>query len=289
MKFGAHCYLFVDHWSDASLSFLDRAKELGLDCLEIAIGDDVSFSCAPLRYRAEELGLDLIVSPGAKWPLEYDLSSEDAAARHKALAWHERQVDLASELGAIAYAGAIYGHTGVVKLRRLPAEEYQRTAEGLHRLAEYARQKGVLIVLEPMSHFRTHLVNTPDQVMRLIGQSDHENLQVLFDTYHMITEITDYSVGIKTVAERLWGLHACENNRSVPGSGLIPWNAVFEALAHIGFDGYMIMESYNSSLHDFAFERGMFHDVCPDADDFINQGLEFLRRSLQQAGAIKDV
>lgn len=286
MKFGAHCYLFVDCWSDVSVIFLNRTKELGLDCLEIAIGDDVSFSCTPLRHRAEELGLDLIVSPGAKWPPEYDLSSEDAPARHAALAWHKRQVDLASELGAVAYTGAIYGHTGVVKRRRPPAEEYQRTAEGLHRLAEHARQKGVTIVLEPMSHFRTHLVNTPDQVMRLIGQSDHENLQALLDTYHMITEITDYSVGIKTVAKRLWGLHACENNRGVPGSGLVPWNDVFQALIHIGFDGYIIMESYNSSLRDFAFERGMFHNVCPDADDFINRGLGFLRRGLQQASAM---
>ena len=46
MKYGAHCYLFTDRWSDERLDLLDAAKELGLDCFEIAVGDDVQFSGA---------------------------------------------------------------------------------------------------------------------------------------------------------------------------------------------------------------------------------------------------
>lgn len=283
MKFGLHSYLFSELWSDACLDMLDLVKELGLDCFEIGIGDDVRFSASVTRRRAETLGLELAVSPGGLWPLECDLSSDDESEREAGLAWHKQQVDLAGELGAVAYCGSIYGHTGVVKKRRPPAEEYRRTAEGLHHLAGYAEKKEVVIVLEPMSHFRTHVVNTPEQAMRLIGLADHENLRVLFDTYHMITEVADYSAGIRTVANRLWGLHACENNRGVPGSGLVPWNDVFKALTDIGFDGYVIMEAYNSSLHDFAYERGMFHNVCPDAMDFIRQGLEFLKQGLRRA------
>lgn len=288
MKFGTHSYVFVDRWSDACLPFLDRAKALDLDCIEIGIGDDVPFSCTMFRHRAEELGLELAVSPGGRWPPECDLSSENASERQAGLAWHKRQVNVASELGAIAYCGSIYGHTGVVKFRRPPPEEYQHTAEGLHLLADYAREKGVAIVLEPMSHFRTHIVNTPDQCIRLITMADHDNLHALFDTYHMITEITDYSAGIRTIAKRLWGVHACENNRGVPGGGLIPWDAVFQALFHIGFDGHIIMETYNSSLHDFAFERGMFHNVCPNADSFIKGGLDFLKKGLHRAGTVQD-
>ena len=288
MKFGTHSYVFIARWSDACLSFLDRAKALDLDCLEIGIGDDAPFSYTMFRHRAEELGLELAVSPGGRWPLECDLSSENAAERQAGRAWHKRQVNVASELGATAYCGLIYGHTGVVKLRRPPPEEYQRTAEGLHLLADYAKEKGVAIVLEPMSHFRTHIVNTPDQCIRLINMADQDNLYALFDTYHMITEITDYSAGIRTMAKRLWGVHACENNRGVPGSGLIPWDAVFHTLGHIGFDGHIIMETYNSSMNDFAFERGMFHNVCPNADAFIKAGLDFLKNGLHQAGAGRD-
>jgi len=276
MKFGVNAYVLTDRWRDDCLPALDVARRLGLDCFEIPLGDDVHFSCSTTRRRAEDLGLDLIVGPGGDWPMSCDLSSDDPGERAAGLAWHKQQVDVGVELGAVAYCGALYGHPGVVRRRRPPAGEFARVAEGLHALAIYGADRGVTIVLEPMSHFRTHVVNTPRQVMQLVQQADHDNLRVLLDTYHMVTEVRDYGTAIHETATRLWGLHACENDRGVPGGGLIPWDAVFTALSSIGFDGYVLMESYNSSLGDFAFQRGMFHDVCPDGETFIRQGLAFL-------------
>jgi sugar phosphate isomerase/epimerase len=57
----------------------------------------------------------------------------------------------------------------------------------------------------------------------------------------------------------------------------VPWDAVFDALHAIGFDGPLTMEAYNSSVDDFAYQRGMFHNVCPDGAAFVQQGLAFLR------------
>ena len=285
MKFGSHSYLFTDRWSDSSLPILETVKEMDLDCFEIGIGDDVPFSPALTGRRAEELGLELAVSPGGIWPLECDLSSEDPLEREAGLAWHRKQVDLAGELGATAYCGSLYGHTGVIKRRRPPEDEYPRMADGLHQLAEYGREKGVRIVLEPMSHFRSHLVNTPEQVMRLLTLSDHQNLYVLLDTYHMVTEVRDYAKGIRTVGGRLWGMHACENDRGVPGGGLVPWDDIFKALGSISFDGYLILETYNSSIGDFAYERGMFHNVCPDPKAFVRQGIQFLKSGFRKSAS----
>ena len=280
MKFGSHSYIFTDQWTDESLPVLDAAQELGLDCFEIGTGDDVIFTPALTRRRAVELGLTLTISPGGRWPVECDLSSPQASDRQAGLAWHQKQVDLAHELGAVAYCGSIYGHTGVVQRHAPQKDEYERIAEGLNRLAAYAQAKGVAVVLEPMSHFRTNLVNKPEQVMQLIAQSDHPNLYALLDTYHMVVEVRDYAEAIRVVGSRLWGLHACENDRGAPGGGLIPWPAIFETLRSIHFDGYVIMEAYNSSIPGFAWQRGMFHDVCPDAGAFIEQGLRFLKHGL---------
>jgi D-psicose/D-tagatose/L-ribulose 3-epimerase len=180
----------------------------------------------------------------------------------------------------VAYCGALYGRPGVVRRRRPPAGEYDRIAEGLHELAAYGAQQGIAIVLEPMSHFRTHVANTPAQIMDLIGRADHANLFALLDTYHLITEVRDYAAAILTARERLWAIHACENDRGVPGGGLVPWDAIFAALRSISFDGYILVEAYNSSLGDFAYQRGMFHDVCPDGAAFVREGLAFVREGL---------
>jgi len=282
MKYGAHCYIFTDRWSNDALPILDRMKALGLDVAELSVGDDVIFTPALTRRRAEALGLTLVIGPGGAWPLSADLSSDEPEERRAGLAWHCRQVDLAAELGAVAYAGALYGHPGVVKRRRPPADEYPRTAEGLHKLAEYAAQRHIRIVLEPMSHFRTHLVNTAAQLMRLIDLADHANLYALFDTYHLITEERDYAAALRTLASRLWCVHACENDRGAPGGGLVPWNDVFDTLHEIGFNGPLTMEAYNSSIDDFAYQRGMFHNVCPDGDEFVRKGLTFLKSHVER-------
>ena len=280
MKLGLHCYLFTERWSDDSLDILDMARDLGAECFEVVVGDDIEFTPQRTRRRAEMLGLTLTVGPGGLWPVECDLSADEPADRAKGLAWHCRQLDLAAELGAAAYTGALYGHPGTVKRRVPPPDEYPRTAEGLRRLAEHAASRGVTLAVEPMSHFRTHIANTPEQIMQLVALADHPNLGVLLDTYHLITEVRDFGAAIRTVGSRLWGLHACENDRGAPGGGLAPWDQVFTALRDIAFNGYVLLEAYNSTLGDFAFRRGMFHDVCPDGEEFARTGLAFVRRGL---------
>jgi D-psicose/D-tagatose/L-ribulose 3-epimerase len=286
VKYGVHSYVFTDRWADDKLDILYTVKELGLDCFEIGVGDDVPFTAELMRRRAETLGLELLISPGGEWPIECDLSSDSPAGRKRGLAWHKKQVDLADRLGAVAYCGALYGHPGVVKRRRPPTDEYSHTAEALHHLAEYGEQSGVRIVLEAMSHFRTHVVNKPEQIMELIIQADHSNLYVLFDTYHMITEVRDYAKAIRTVRDRLWAIHACENDRGVPGGGLVPWDAVFRTLNEIDFQGYILFETYNSGIGDFAYQRGMFHNVCPDGVAFTREALAYVRRELAQQGQV---
>jgi D-psicose/D-tagatose/L-ribulose 3-epimerase len=277
VKYGAHCYLFTRSWSDAGLRFLDLAHELGLGMFELSVGDDVVFDPRPTARRAAALGLDLVVGPGGRWPLEADLSSDDPADRARGLDWHRRQIDLCAELGAWAYAGCLYGHPGVVKRRRPPADELPRAAEGIRALAEYAAPRGVTVVLEPMSRFRTHLVNTPEQLSRLIDLAGHPAIGATFDTYHAVTEVRDYAAGLRALGPRLVLVHACENDRGVPGGGLVPWETVFRTLAEIGFDGTIGLETYNTGLGDFAFERGIFQDLCPDGRAFVEKGLSFLR------------
>ena len=277
MKFGAHIYLWVDRWSSSALGLFERARGLGLSCLEIAIGDDVAIDTAATRRQAEKTGIELTLGPGAAWPMECDISDDNPANRARGARWHQRNIDLCGELGAVAYTGAIYGHPGRVQRRIPPADEFPRTADNMHQLAEHAARSGVKIVLEPMSHFRTHLLNTPEQAMRLLDLADHPNLSVCLDTYHMITEVRDFAAAVRTAGPRLWGLHACENDRGAPGGGLVPWPAIMSALAQTSAQ-HILFESYNSSIGGFAPGRGMFHNVCPDGDAFVRQGMAFLRQ-----------
>ncbi|MEK6795381.1 MAG: sugar phosphate isomerase/epimerase family protein [Spirochaetota bacterium] len=277
MRYGAHIFLWTERWSRSEYPLFERGRSLGLSALEIAVGDDVDYDAKAVRSLAEKNGLTVIVSPGGVWPMAADISSDDASVRKNGIAWHTNWIEKAAESGAAAYTGALYSHPGHVDRRKI-SDEFEHAAEGLNHLAEHGKKLGVNIVIEPMSHFRVSLINTPTQAMLLIAAADHPNLAVLLDTYHLTTEIRDYAEAARTALPRLWGVHTCENDRGVPGGGIVPWEPFLDTLSNAMFNGYCIFESYNSALRggDFAFSRGMFHDVCPDGDAFVRQGIRFI-------------
>jgi D-psicose/D-tagatose/L-ribulose 3-epimerase len=277
VKFGAHQFLWKSHWTDADLAILDRARALGLTLFEISLGDDVRFDCRRLRRHAEALGIELSIGPGNAWPMECDISHDDAGHRAKGLAWHKQILERAAECGAAAYCGAIYSHPGRVCRRQPPADELPRAAENLHVLAEHAAGLGVRLVIEPTSRFRNHLVNTSWQAVQLAEMAGHSNLSINLDTYHMITEERDYGAAIRQAASRLWGVHASENDRGVPGGGLVPWPAVFAALREVDGPVRLLMETYRTGPDGFGFERGIFQNLCADPEAFIRQGVAFLK------------
>jgi len=276
MKYAAHIYLWTDCWADSEVGLFARAKGLGIDLLEISIGDDVKFDAAITKQAAEDAGMGIVIGPGGQWPDNADLSGDEPEHRRRAYDWHRQQIDLAVAMGASTYSGAIYGRPGVSQRRRPPADEYARTAEGLHGLADYAQQAGVQLGIEPMSRFRTHLVNTPAQALKLVEMADHDHLKIAIDTYHLATEVRDIPAEVRKVGSRLMALHACENDRGVPGVGMMPWKEIFDAVRETPAQ-FVEFESYNTSLGDFGWQRGMFQNQCPDGDVFVSEALDFVR------------
>lgn len=283
MKYGAHIFLWIERWDNSCLGLFVNAKNLGLDVLEIAVGDDVEFDAKAVKQAAQNSAMELVISPGGVWPADADLSLENPLKTKHAMDWHKYWIEQAAAAGATAYAGALYGHPGNVKKAAPQPEEFDRVRTNLRELAAFASDYNMKIVLEPMSHFRTHFLNTPKQAAELINAINHPNISVLFDTYHAVTEIRNFYENVKMLAGKLWGLHACENDRGCPGNGLIPWDDVFKGLDEINFDGYIGLESYNSAIRNggFAYSRGMFHHVCNDGNEFVKQGITFLKEKVR--------
>jgi D-psicose/D-tagatose/L-ribulose 3-epimerase len=274
-KFGAHQFLWKSHFTDQDLGILDVVRSLGLLLFEVSLGDDVAFDYTAMGRHAHSLGIELTVGPGNSWPAHCNISSGESENRKRGLAWHKATIDRASEMDAAAYCGAIYSHPGYILHQAPDRDEFLTAAENLHVLAEYADRLGVKLVLEPMSRFRNHLVTTATRIMELIALAQHRNILVNLDTFHMITEERDYGGAIRTCLPLLWGIHACENDRGVPGGGLVPWASVMEALQGRSVPTRMLFETYNTGPAGFGFSRGIYQDLCPDPEDFVRRGLAF--------------
>ncbi len=275
-RFGAHQFLWKSHWTDADLAILDAARRLGCTLFEISLGDDVAFDRPAVRRHAAALGLELTVGPGNRWPADCNPAADDPACRRKGIEWHQRILGQAAELGAVACCGALYGYPGYVCRRRPPADEWPRVAESLHELAGFAAGLGIRLVIEPMSRFRTHLVNTAAQAVALLELAAHDNLRINLDTYHMVTEERDYAAAIRSALPVLWGVHACASDRGGPGGGIVPWPAVLAALGGATGCVRLMLESYNTGPGDLGYARGIFKNLCPDPEQFVREGMAFL-------------
>lgn len=55
MKYGAHIFLWTNRRTSAELPLFEQSKDLGLDVLEIAVGDDVEFDATAVLRTSQNI------------------------------------------------------------------------------------------------------------------------------------------------------------------------------------------------------------------------------------------
>jgi D-psicose/D-tagatose/L-ribulose 3-epimerase len=282
-RLGASTWIWTSPFSDAQLGLVARAKELGFDLLELAVEDPSLISGDAVREAGDEAGVGFTVC-GAFGP-DRDLSHDDPAVRRNGIDYVSQLVDLAAAIGAPHVVGPMYSAVG--KTRMLPAAEREQqralAVESLKAVAAYAGERDVRLAVEPLNRFETDLVNTSEQVLELIDRVGADNAGVLLDTFHMNIDEKSLGDAIRLVGERLLQVHTCENDRGTPGTGHVPWDDVFSALADIGFDGPLVIESFTPELEEIAKAVSLWRPLDAPSDELARNGARFLRESLTTA------
>jgi D-psicose/D-tagatose/L-ribulose 3-epimerase len=110
------------------------------------------------------------------------------------------------------------------------------------------------------------------------------NVKVHLDTYHMNIEEKDWAQPVLLAGDRLCHFHLCENDRGIPGTGLVDWEELFEALGGIHYQGYAGLESFVDVSGDMLAGTPVWRDLAPSGDVLVREGLAFLRDLAQRHG-----
>jgi D-psicose/D-tagatose/L-ribulose 3-epimerase len=277
MKFGVFHLIWATPLSDIP-ALAARARAAGADVLEIAISrEPLPFDAAAARRALAAEGLEgtLVTSLNA----ETDITSEDAAVRRAGRDFLKRYVEHAAELGSPLLSGAIYGV--VFQPTYLTAEERARrwacTVEALSELGPVAQSAGVRIAVEPLSRFHTSLINTAAEGRRLVDEVGHPAVGLLLDTFQMNIEEKSLRDAIRTGGDRIFHIHAAESDRGTPGSAQVHWTELRDGLREVGYDGRLIIESFNPDIPDLANFIKLWRRVEVDQDTLARDGVRFLR------------
>lgn len=275
MKLGIHAYAWTNHWDNNQLPLFERAAALGLDFLEIPLMAIDDVDAPAIGERARATGLGVVTSTALSG--RTDITADDRRTREAGVTYLKRCVDATHGMGADQLSGVIYVEIGKRPHERPDEEVWRRAAEALCAVGEYAREGGVRLGLEPVNRYESPLINTCAQALMLIDRIGLPNVLVHLDTYHMNIEEKGWAEPVRQAGAKLCHVHLCENDRGIPGTGLVDWDALFGALRDIGYTGYGALESFFAVSDDMRPATAIWRDLAPDGDTLVREGLRFLK------------
>jgi D-psicose/D-tagatose/L-ribulose 3-epimerase len=280
IKFGVSTWLWTSPFTTETIALFPKIKKFGFDFIEVPIEDPSLIDGAVVKRALDDHGLGAVAC-GA-WGPTRDLTSDDPKLRENSFNYITQSLDLANLLGAEFLAGPMYSAVG--KARLVPAAqrriEWDRAVTNVRRAAELAAARGLQLAIEPLNRFETDLVNTADDVMRLIDAIDHPAAKVMLDSFHMTIEERDLEQAIRAVGPRVLHVQVSENYRGTPGTGQTRWDSFKRGLDAIGYAGGVSIESFTPEIKELAGAVCFWRPMAASQDAFASDGLAFLRRLL---------
>jgi D-psicose/D-tagatose/L-ribulose 3-epimerase len=147
-------------------------------------------------------------------------------------------------------------------------------------VADYANEMGVVVGLEPVNRYETFLINTCEQALKLKSMIDRDNIKIHLDTYHMNIEEKSFYEATKLAGNDLIHYHLCENDRGIPGTGLVDWDDIFKALSEINYTGYAALESFVDCTDNM--NTWVWRQLAKDGDTLVAEGTAFIRSMMKK-------
>jgi D-psicose/D-tagatose/L-ribulose 3-epimerase len=280
MKLGIHAYAWCSQWTNDELYLIDRVKQLGLDFIEIPLMVLDTFDASAVKKRLEQVGLEAVTSTVLLDGT--DITSDDPQVRAQGVAYLKKCVKATSDIGAKSLSGVIYSQ----HVRALPSRpgdhHWQYSAEGLRNVARFAKDLGVTLGLEPVNRYETFLINTCEQALYLRELIGEDNVKIHLDTYHMNIEEKSFYTATKLAGKNLIHYHLCENDRGIPGTGLVDWDGIFRALKEISYKGYAALESFIDCTDNM--NTWVWRQLAPNGDTLLKEGVAFIRKQQKKFG-----
>jgi len=156
-------------------------------------------------------------------------------------------------------------------------KEWELLCSGLDRLGKIAKEEyGISLTFH---HHMGTVVQNPDEVKRMMDNTNPEYVSLLFDTGHFAYCGADPLEMVKTYSDRIRHVHlkdirpevvqkVKDNGLSflegvrmgaftIPGDGCIDFDPIFEVLEKAGYEGYMVVEAEQDPAKANPFEYAL--------------------------------
>jgi D-psicose/D-tagatose/L-ribulose 3-epimerase len=278
VTFGVSTWLWTSPFNRETIALFPKIKSFGYDAVEIPVEDPSLIDLDLVKKALADQELKGIIC-GAFGPSR-DLTHDDPAFHQTCFAYLDSCLEIATELGAGFVAGPMYSAVG--KARLVSPEqrqvEWERAVTNLRKVCRRAGEFGLDLAIETLNRFETDLINTSEDLMRLIGDINEPQAKAVLDGFHLNIEEPDLESAIRRVGDKLIHVQVSENYRGTPGTGQTNWAAWKRGLEAINYRGTISIESFTPQVKELAGAVCIWKPLVPSQDGFAKDGLEFLKK-----------
>jgi len=280
VKFGVSTWLWTSPFTTETIDLFPKIKSMGYDAVEIPVEYPEMIDPKKVKRALEQNELAAVVC-GAFGPTR-DLTHDDFKVHENCFQYIVQCLDFCNVWDATFFAGPMYSAVG--KARMVSPEqrkkEWDRAVTNLHKVCKLAQERKLEIALEPLNRFESDMVNTADDVLRLVNDVNHPAAKIMLDGFHMAIEERNIELAITSVGGRLIHVQVAENYRGTPGTGQTPWESFKQGLKNINYKGFVSIESFTPEVKELAGAVCIWRNLAPTQDSFAQDGIQFLKRLL---------
>jgi sugar phosphate isomerase/epimerase len=269
MKF-AICNELFEGWDFRRT--VEFVKATGYDGLELApftLAESVTEISADRRKELKKIasdhGLELT---GLHWllvkPAGLHLTSPDKALRAKTVDYLKHLIDFCGDVGGkVMVFGSPNQRKIVPEITR--QQGWQYAVEGFAACGDTAAKRGVTLCLEALPESLTNVLNTNEEVIRMVKDINHPSIRMMVDVKSMCAESISIPDNIRNSREFFRYVHANDANMRGPGFGDVDFKPILKTLKEVGYSGYVSVEVF---------------DFKPDPETIARESLRYLKASL---------
>jgi D-psicose/D-tagatose/L-ribulose 3-epimerase len=278
ISYGVSTWLWASPFTTASIDALfPKISKLGFDVVEIAVEDPALIDTKAVMKGLKKYNLKANIC-GAFGPSR-DLTHEDPAVQENCLSYIEACFNICEEVECGFFGGPMYSAVGKARMvspgqRKI---EWDLAVRNLRKVCAMAESRGLQIAIEPLNRFESDMINTVEDVKRLINDINHPAAKIMVDGFHMNIDEKNIEEAIVSAGDQLIHVQVSENYRGTPGTGQTRWDDYKKALEKINYTGTVTIESFTPENKELAGAVCFWHPMAESQDGFASDGLRFLK------------
>jgi len=277
MKLGVHSATFVENWFKDVKPYIKKCSDAGFKSVEVSLLGQDKYKAQEIGSLAKQLNIEITCTTGLS--STEDITSSDKEIRLNGEKKLLEAIELTSLMNSKILSGVVHCAWGISKEKGKNKDtKFQYSANSLKSITSVLENLNIQLGIEPLNRYETDFINTVEEGLQLCSLVDHSNVGLLLDIYHMNIEEKNIYSSIQKAKNKLFHFHVAENDRGIPGSGLLNFDKIFETLKSIDYKKTVTLEMFIQANKKSSKDLFTWRNIERDPFFAIEKSYSFLKK-----------